>query len=112
MDRAEIDKLIKSLSIDQKTGFVERTDIDSNTKFIARVVRDASGNAIVSALSHGRSVTILQGNTIVEVHPDGRTDIIKKLEKSSVIPKNEYTIYEKTYESFCWSKWIGQIYSG
>jgi hypothetical protein len=56
-------------------------------RFIARVAREASSNARENALSHGRSVTIQQGEAIVKVHPDGRTDIIRKIEKSSVIPE-------------------------
>lgn len=59
----------------------------NTTKFISRVAKEASINAIKDALSHGRSITTLQGDSIVKVHPDGRTDIIKKLEKSSVIPE-------------------------
>lgn len=56
-------------------------------KFIARVARVASSNARRNALSHGRSVTIQQDDTIIRVHPDGKTDIIRKIEKSSVIPE-------------------------
>jgi hypothetical protein len=87
MDKQKKYTIDQCLNIDQKAESVERTDIDPKTRFISRVARDASGNAIINALSHGRSVTILQGNSIVEVHPDGRTDIIKKLKKSSVIPE-------------------------
>lgn len=57
------------------------------SEFIAKVASDASGNAIEKALSHGRSVTIQKGETIVKVHPDGRTDTIRKIEKSSVVPE-------------------------
>lgn len=87
MDKNEIDTLVKCLSVYKKTGFTERMTEDPKTKFIARVARDASGNAIMNALSQGRSVTVLKGNSIVEVHPDGKTNVIKELEKSSVVPK-------------------------
>lgn len=87
MDKNEIETLIKCLSEYQKTGFTERMATNPKTRFIARVARNASENAIKSALTHGRSVTVLQGNSIVEVHPDGRTNVIKELERSSVVPK-------------------------
>ncbi|WP_048127219.1 hypothetical protein [Methanosarcina lacustris] len=57
------------------------------SRFIARVAKEASSNARKNALSHGRSVTIQQGEDIVKVHPDGRMDLIRKIEKSSVIPE-------------------------
>lgn len=55
--------------------------------FLARVAREASNNARENALSQGRSVTIQQGESIVKLHPDGKTDIIQKIKKSSVIPE-------------------------
>jgi hypothetical protein len=54
---------------------------------IERVARVASNNASKNALNSGRSITIQQGEAIVKVHPDGSYDVIRKLEKSSVIPE-------------------------
>lgn len=56
-------------------------------KAIARIARTASSNARKNAFSHGRSVTIQQGEAIVKMHPDGKTEIIRKIENSSVIPE-------------------------
>jgi hypothetical protein len=56
-------------------------------KTIERVARVASNNAVKNALNNGRSITIQQGEAIVKVHPDGSYDVIRKLEKSSVIPE-------------------------
>lgn len=55
-------------------------------RFIERVAKEASCDARKNALDNGRSITILQGENIVKVHPDGRTFKIRKIEKSSVIP--------------------------
>ncbi|MEL7663793.1 MAG: hypothetical protein AAGU10_06650 [Methanosarcina mazei] len=64
----------------------QRSEIKQH-KVIERIARTASSNARKNAFSHGRSVTVQQGESIVEMHPDGRTDIIRKIEKSSVIPE-------------------------
>jgi hypothetical protein len=56
-------------------------------KIIERIARVASNNASKNALSNGRSITIQQGEAIVKVHPDGSYDVVRKLEKSSVIPE-------------------------
>lgn len=56
-------------------------------KVIARIARTASSNAKKNAFSQGRSVTVQQDESIVKMHPDGRTDIIRKIEKSSVVPE-------------------------
>lgn len=87
MDKLTKPTILKDLDIDRKIGGIETLCEVTKTEYIARVAKDASGNAVTNALSHGRSVTILEGDSIIELHPDGRTDIIKKLEKSSVIPK-------------------------
>jgi hypothetical protein len=57
------------------------------SKFIKRIAIEASHNARRNALSHGRSITIQQGEAIVKVHPDGSTEVIRKIENSSVIPE-------------------------
>lgn len=54
---------------------------------IERVARVASNNASKNALNNGRSITVQQGEEIVKVHPDGSYDVVRKLEKSSVIPE-------------------------
>lgn len=54
---------------------------------IKRVAIMASRNANKNAFCQGRPVIIQQGEDIVKMHPDGRTDVIRKIEKSSVIPE-------------------------
>jgi hypothetical protein len=63
-----------------------KSDIQQRN-IIKRVARVASNNASKNALNNGRSITIQQGEAIVKVHPDGSYDVIRKLEKSSVIPE-------------------------
>jgi hypothetical protein len=64
-----------------------RKSEDQQRNIIERVARVASNNASKNALNCGRSITIQQGEAIVKVHPDGSYDVIRKLEKSSVIPE-------------------------
>jgi hypothetical protein len=55
-------------------------------RIIARIARDASGNAITSAFKCGIPVTRQQGENIVRIYPDGSTEFIKKIENRSVTP--------------------------
>jgi hypothetical protein len=87
MEKITKPTILPNLNVDQKTGFPELVDSDPETIYIEKVAFDASGNAVMDALNHGRSVTIQRGNSIIEVHPDGRTCIVKKLENSYIIPK-------------------------
>jgi hypothetical protein len=100
MNKTEKPTILACLNIDKKDKIIEKMNISFNTKYIERVATDASGNAIANALNHGRSITILQGNSIVEVHPDGRTETIKKLEKTSVIPKKSLSFMKKRMRVF------------
>ena len=64
---------------------------EPQTKFIERIAKEASHNAVKNAFSHGRSVTIQQGEHIVKKYPDGSIEIIRKVQNSSVIPeKRQY----------------------
>jgi hypothetical protein len=63
------------------------------TRSIARTAKDASNNAIRNAFAHGIAVTRMSGNDIIKMYPDGRTEIIKKIENSSVtLDKRRYHI--------------------
>jgi hypothetical protein len=78
--------IIAGLSMDTRKEVKERS-------VLTKVAREASRNARKDALNNGRSITTLQGDSVVKVHPDGRTDIIRKIEKSSVIPeKRKYQL--------------------
>jgi hypothetical protein len=55
------------------------------------VAREASRDAVNDALNHGRSVTVLQGEDIIRLHPDGSTTFLKKLKKRPMI--NEDRVY-------------------
>lgn len=60
---------------------------------IVKVARAASSSAKQNAFSHGISVARQQGENIVMLHPDGSTDVIKRIENSPVaLNKKRYYI--------------------
>lgn len=64
---------------------------EPQTKFIERIAKEASHNAVKNAFSHGRSVTIQQDGNIVKKYPSGHIEFIRKVENSSVMPeKRQY----------------------
>lgn len=56
-------------------GPVEEYDPDEN-RIIAESVRRGSEEAIRQTLAAGVPVTIIRGNDIVEIHPDGSEKIV------------------------------------
>lgn len=68
-----------------------RTLGNTQTKFIEKIAKEASHNAVENAFSHGKSVTIQQDGHIVKKYPNGHIEFIRKVENSSVIPeKRQY----------------------
>ena len=49
-------------------------------KMLARLARKASREAVRDAWAHGLSVTVLEGEDIVSIAPDGTKTFIKKLD--------------------------------
>jgi len=49
-------------------------------KLLARLAPKASMEAVRDAWAHGLSVTVLEGDDIVSIAPDGTKTFIKKLE--------------------------------
>ena len=49
-------------------------------KLLARLAPQASMEAVRDAWAHGLSVTVLEGDDIVSIAPDGTKTFIKKLE--------------------------------
>ena len=60
------------------------TDLDDRfsdeAKMLARLAPKASMMAVRDAWAHGLSVTVLEGEDIVSIAPDGTKTFIKKLE--------------------------------
>lgn len=60
---------------------------ESTTMNLAELAVKASTNARQNALSRGIPVTVQRGENIVKIHPNGTTEVIRKIEKYSVIPE-------------------------
>ncbi len=54
-------------------------------RFISRVAKEASINAIKDTLGRGRPVMTLRNESIVRIYPDGRTETVRKIEKMPIV---------------------------
>ncbi|MDD3873306.1 MAG: hypothetical protein PHE01_03635 [Methanosarcina sp.] len=60
---------------------------EQESKFIAKVAKEASINAINETFRSGRPVMTLQNESIVRKYPDGRTETVRKIEKMPITSK-------------------------
>ena len=62
---------------------MEKVDLDglsSEARDLDRIAAEASDSAVQAAWQKGLSVTVLDGNDIVRIAPDGTKTVVKKLE--------------------------------
>lgn len=76
-----------SLNVQTKVSEETIEALEEECKYIKRVARDASLDAIEETFRQGRPITTVEDDFVVRKYPDGRIEKIKKLEKTSVIPK-------------------------
>lgn len=55
-------------------------ELSDEAKMLARLAPEASKQAIEEAWAHGLSVTVLEGDKIVSIAPDGTKTFVKYLE--------------------------------
>jgi hypothetical protein len=61
--------------------------------WIKKMCREASQDAIKDSLARGLPVTILKGDYLIRLYPDGSYDLLKKYERKLVKPeKREYKL--------------------
>lgn len=58
---------------------------EQESRFITKVAKEASINAIKDTFRHGRPVMTLQNESIVRKYPDGRTETVRKIEKMPLV---------------------------
>lgn len=56
---------------------------------MARLAKEASTNAVKQAFQNGSSVTVLRGDDIIKIYPDGHTEFVRRVENTCIVPSKK-----------------------